>query len=306
MIETIKALYRCKLITFRGLWYLICAVRVVGINLMALLYVSHRFYPQKIAFQDDSTVIDFTTLYKQSQHLANQLASLYGVRAKQKIAVMAYNHIALAHTLFALSALGADIYLLNAEMSATQFEQLNDAYPFDLIIHDPEIKFLEKKSTLLTYHDHLPSIERLISSSLLVKVPKRRVTHFSKVVVLTSGSTGAFKMAGRSTKTKSFIKPFTALLLKLNLNQYSRLYIATPIYHGFGIATFCISILLGATSFLQRKFKAQDVSQLINENNIEVITLVPLMLSRLLNYSDSALNSLKCIITGGGRLFQKR
>lgn len=87
--------------------------------------------------------------------------------------------------------------------------------------------------------------------------------------------------------------------MKLKLNQYSSIYIATPIYHGFGMATFCIAVLLGATGFLRKKFKTEEVSQIIHEHKVEVMTLVPLMLSRLLNYDSASLTSLKCIITGG-------
>lgn len=172
MINTLKALYQCKLLSFRGVWYLICAMRGVGINLMALLYVSQRFYPQKIAFQDDSGCVDFLTLYKQSQHLADQLAALYGVKARQKVAVMAYNHIPLVHTLFALSVLGVDIYLLNAEMSASQFEQLDKKISFDLIIHDPVIDCLDKQNRLVTYHATLPSIQSLIHEPLRSHTPE--------------------------------------------------------------------------------------------------------------------------------------
>lgn len=299
MINAIKVLYQSKLLTLRGLWYLICAIRLVGINLMAVLYVSHRFYPHKMAFQDETDHIDFCTLYKQSQHLADQLATLYGVKKGQRVAVMAYNHIALVHTLFALSVLGADIYLLNAEMSATQFEQLNKKCTFNLIIHDADIDFLDEQNTLFTYHDSLPSIQLLMNSPLLVESPKRRINHFAKIIVLTSGSTGNFKVAERRTKASSFIKPFTELLIKLKLSQYNRIYIATPIYHGFGMATFCISVLLGATGFLRKKFKTPEASLLLGEHKVEVITLVPLMLSRLLKYDERKLISLKCIITGG-------
>jgi fatty-acyl-CoA synthase len=302
MIKTLKILYQCNLLTFRGIWYLICAIKVVGINLMTLLYISKRFYPQKIAFQDEKDNINFCTLYKQSQHLADQLATFYGVKAKQKIAVMAYNHIYLAHTLFALSVLGADIYLLNAQMSATQFKKLDEAYSFDLIIHDPEIKFLQKENNLLTYHDNFPSIQRLINGRLMKTTQKRKVCHFPKIIVLTSGTTGNFKIAGRSTKAKGFIIPFTALFTKLKLNQYSSIYIATPIYHGFGIATFCIAVLLGSTIFLHKKFTTQEASQLLDKHKIEVITLVPLMLGRLLKYDHTKLLSLKCIISGGSPL----
>ena len=41
---------------------------------------------------------------------------------------------------------------------------------------------------------------------------------------------------------------------------------------------------------------------MIEENNVEVITLVPLMLQRILQNKSQKINSLKCIISGGARL----
>ncbi|MCO6504458.1 MAG: AMP-binding protein [Snodgrassella sp.] len=83
-----------------------------------------------------------------------------------------------------------------------------------------------------------------------------------------------------------------------------KIYIATPIYHGFGIATLCISVLIGATIFLTRCFNIPKACQLIANNDIEVVTLVLLMLTRMMTHSKAQLNSLRCIITGGAPLHQ--
>ena len=299
MIKAIKALYTIKLFTFKGIWHLLMSFGSVGMNLMALLYIRQKLSPNQIAINENDNCITYHTLYTQSQHLAKKLAMHCDIKPHQKIAIMANNHTIMIHTLFAIARLGADIYLLNTELSVNQLQNIQDAVKFDWIIHDPQISTLTDVKSLPIDHPDQVSIYSLLNDNSLPNTSNLKVTHFNKLTVLTSGTTGRFKMAGRNSKAQNFISPFYQLLMKLNLSKYNRVYIATPIYHGFGIATLCMSVLLGATIFINKRFDAVKVCQLINKYNIEVITLVPLMLSRMMNYSTTQLRSLRCIITGG-------
>ena len=299
MIKAIKALYTIKLFTFKGIWHLLMSFGSVGMNLMALLYIRQKLSPNQIAINENDNCITYHTLYTQSQHLAKKLAMHCDIKPHQKIAIMANNHTIMIHTLFAIARLGADIYLLNTELSVNQLQNIQDAVKFDWIIHDPQISTLTNVKSLPIDHLDQVSIYSLLNDNSLPNTSNLKVTHFNKLTVLTSGTTGRFKMAGRNSKAQNFISPFYQLLMKLNLSKYNRVYIATPIYHGFGIATLCMSVLLGATIFINKRFDAVKVCQLINKYNIEVITLVPLMLSRMMNYSTTQLRSLRCIITGG-------
>ncbi|WP_334325536.1 class I adenylate-forming enzyme family protein [Gilliamella apicola] len=299
MIKAIKALYTIKLFTFKGIWHLLMSFGSVGMNLMALLYIRQKLSPNQIAINENDNCITYHTLYTQSQHLAKKLAMHCDIKPHQKIAIMANNHTIMIHTLFAIARLGADIYLLNTELSVNQLQNIQDAVKFDWIIHDPQISTLTNVKSLPIDHPEQVSIYSLLNDNSLPNTSNLKVTHFNKLTVLTSGTTGRFKMAGRNSKAQNFISPFYQLLMKLNLSKYNRVYIATPIYHGFGIATLCMSVLLGATIFINKRFDAVKVCQLINKYNIEVITLVPLMLSRMMNYSTTQLRSLRCIITGG-------
>ena len=299
MIKAIKALHTIKLFTFKGIWHLLMSFGSVGMNLMALLYIRQKLSPNQIAINENDNCITYHTLYTQSQHLAKKLAMHCDIKPHQKIAIMANNHTIMIHTLFAIARLGADIYLLNTELSVNQLQNIQDAVKFDWIIHDPQISTLTDVKSLPIDHPDQVSIYSLLNDNSLPNTSNLKVTHFNKLTVLTSGTTGRFKMAGRNSKAQNFISPFYQLLMKLNLSKYNRVYIATPIYHGFGIATLCMSVLLGATIFINKRFDAVKVCQLINKYNIEVITLVPLMLSRMMNYSTTQLRSLRCIITGG-------
>ncbi|SCB98591.1 class I adenylate-forming enzyme family protein [Gilliamella intestini] len=300
MIKSILALYKTQLLTFKGIGYLFTSIRLVGMNLMALLYIRQRLCPEQIAISQEGVCINYRTLYCQSQHLAMQLALHCGIKPHQKVAIMANNHAILVHTLFAVARLGADIYLLNTELSAAQVNDISNNVKFDCVIYDPDVTALPPiKNSLPTYHESQTSVYSLLTALPLAHQTKIKVTHFAKVTVLTSGTTGRFKMAGRSSKAQNFMRPFLQLLVKLKLSHYKKIYIATPIYHGFGIATLCMSVLLGATMFLTRRFEAKKSCQLIVDNQIEVVTLVPLMLNRMLTYSVDQLKSLSCIITGG-------
>ena len=302
MIKAIKALHTIKLFTFKGIWHLLMSFGSVGMNLMALLYIRQKLSPNQIAINENDNCITYHTLYTQSQHLAKKLAMHCDIKPHQKIAIMANNHTIMIHTLFAIARLGADIYLLNTELSVNQLQNIQDAVKFDWIIHDPQISTLTNVKSLPIDHPDQVSIYSLLNDNSLPNTSNLKVTHFNKLTVLTSGTTGRFKMAGRNSKAQNFISPFYQLLMKLNLSKYNRVYIATPIYHGFGIATLCMSVLLGATIFINKRFDAVKVCQLINKYNIEVITLVPLMLSRMMNYSTTQLRSLRCIITGGASI----
>lgn len=256
MINVILALVKTKLLTFKGIWLLLKSIPAVGMNLMALLYVRHKLCPQQIAINENGNELDYQTLYNQVQHLAKQLAAYGNIQPGQKIAMIANNHSLMIQTLFALARLGADIYLINTELSSEQLKKINQTI-------------------------------------------KLRVTHFSKITVLTSGTTQRFKLATRKSHSQNFITPFCQLLIKLKLSHYNKVYIATPIYHGFGLATLCISTLLGATIFITKRFQTPIACNMIAKYQIEVVTLVPLMLSRMINHSEQQLSSLRCIITGG-------
>lgn len=302
MINIIRALIKTKLLTFKGIWLLLKSIPTVGMNLMALLYVRQKLCPQQIAINENGNELDYQTLYNQVQHLAKQLAAYCKIQPGQKIAMMANNHSLLIQTLFALARLGADIYLINTELSSEQLKNINHNIDFDLIIYDPEVSEIASSlaiSKIATLHDNQVCISSLLKSPLLNQTIKLKVTHFSKITVLTSGTTQRFKLATRKSHAQNFITPFCQLLIKLKLSHYNKVYIATPIYHGFGLATLCFSTLLGATIFITKRFQTQIACNMIAKYQIEVVTLVPLMLSRMINHSEQQLRSLRCIITGG-------
>jgi acyl-CoA synthetase (AMP-forming)/AMP-acid ligase II len=122
------------------------------------------------------------------------------------------------------------------------------------------------------------------------------------IVVMTGGTTGQPKAASRKPSILDFLPPFVALLTQIHLDDYRSVYIATPIYHGFGVAALFMGVMLGAENYLLRRFEAGRACELIARDKIECVTLVPLMLQRMLSRDAAALTSLRCVITGGAML----
>lgn len=59
---------------------------------------------------------------------------------------------------------------------------------------------------------------------------------------------------------------------------------------------------MGANLYMRKKFNAADAFKLVEEQKIEVLTLVPLMLKRKIEYNSNHLASVQAYLTGGAPL----
>lgn len=297
----IRKLYQIGLFSPLGWWRILRAVWSEGINLMTLLRIATLLHPKCEALQDDDERLGYAALYQQSRNLCRQLRDKHGIVAGQKIAVACRNHAAMLRAMFAVSRLGAHVYLVNPEMSAEQLKNLLEKYKIHFLIYD---------NTLETFAKDLGLGERVLSEAQVNEIAKGnteghfrlRRTYSGQLVVLTGGTTGTPKAAGRKPSVFKFLAPFFALLTQVDLNRYKSVYIATPAYHGFGVASVFVSMILGAKMFFTRRFDAAKGCALIREQQIEVVTLVPVMLQRLIDSDVTALASIQRFITGGAPL----
>jgi acyl-CoA synthetase (AMP-forming)/AMP-acid ligase II len=310
MVTLIYKLYRTGLLTPVGVSHLLQAVLMEGINLMTLLRVAAQLHPDRTALTDDRDRCTYRQLWQQSQSLAVALSIDYGIGRQQKVAIACRNHAAGIKAIFALSRLGAHIVLLNPEMSFDQLQAMLERLAIDFYIYDhPEESRIpewlqqswQQRQALPTYHATVTSIDQL---SLRPHPQNRRLktVKTGNIVVMTGGTTGQPKPATRKPSILNFLPPFVALLKQVHLDRYRSLYIATPIYHGFGLASLLIAVILGAQLYVTRRFQAEQACSLIANYHIEVVTLVPLMLQRMLNHDPGALVSLQCVLSGGAAL----
>ncbi|AFL99608.1 MULTISPECIES: AMP-binding protein [Desulfitobacterium] len=306
MVRLIDVLFKIGLFSPLRLYSFASALHKYGINIMALLSFAEKAYGKKIGLVDDNETLTYKELYLQSKELSFILREKYQLRRGHKVGFICKNHASLVKAIFAVSQSGADIYLLNAEMSCSQFNNLLDQTDFHLLIYDFESSpLLEgsayKKDKLLSYHEDLPAINNLLNLSL-PENPKIKRSLTGKLVILTGGTTGNAKAAVHQPSLRNYLNPFVTLINRLKLVNYRTVYIATPIYHGYGIAVLLVFIILGKKVIIQKGFNVVKACHLIRKHQVEVVTVVPLMIYKMLKQNPEDLKSLACIVSGGAEL----
>jgi acyl-CoA synthetase (AMP-forming)/AMP-acid ligase II len=304
-MQLIKKLHSTQLLTFKALYFLFLAIFKDGINALMLLGFISKLHKNRDALHYDEETLTYPTLYAKSLKLAKQLHFKYNIHSKSRVAIITFNSSNAIISLFATSRLGANIYMLNPNLSQPQFLKLFSRMNFDFYIYDDELKSLFTQSkfkdiSLSTYGEKNSIKENLKES--FDESKKLRYFKPSMITVLTGGTTKEAKPASRSSFNFGFLYPFSELLLKANLDNYRLVYIATPIYHGFGLSAVFIATVLGAKMYVDKKFEVHTMDKNILNDKIEVVIGVPLMINRLMK-QDKHFESLKVIVSGGAMLY---
>ncbi|MEH7225586.1 AMP-binding protein [Bacillus sp. JJ1566] len=303
LIRLVYVLYKINLLSPIGLYRLFMSVMTCGINLMTLLHFAEKKFTNRIALVDDHETLTYKQLLEQSTKLAETLVEKAQLQSGMKVGILCRNHGSLVKSIFAVSRVGADLYLLNTEISKQQFNGFAERHKFDLIIYDDELSpILQNYSNqkILSYHQDMPAISNFLKSKTeQANLPR---TTKGKLVLQTSGTTGMSKDATHKPSLFHYLNPFVAFIKRLRILDYQNAYIATPIYHGYGIAVLLLFIPLGKKVVITSGFNAKTACELIRQHQIEAVTVVPLMLQKMLQTNQEYLKSLKCIASGGAKL----
>jgi len=306
MVTLLQKLYRIRLLTPAGLFYLLEAILTTGVNLMVLLRLAAKLHPKRGLFVNQREQVTYAQLWQQAETLACALQQSYGVQPQQKVAIACRNHGAAIKTIFAVARLGAHLYLLNPELSAEQLQALDARMNFALFIHDEALSSLGATTALANkalpaYHPTAASVDCLSSQASANSSPLPKVTA-GAIVVMTGGTTGQPKSVSRKPSLINYLPPFLALLTQVHLERYQSLYVATPISHGYGLAMLLIGLLLGVNLYFTERFEATQAGAFIAAHKIEALIVVPVMLQRLLKADPALLTSIQAVVTGGALL----
>ena len=261
-----------------------------GFTLLALLDAvkhSHAFV------KDDSEKISYAELYVRSLQLAHLLHKKYGISSGSRVAITGINSTALVRSLFAVSGLGADIFLLNPNQKAAYFSTLITANRIDLIIGDTGLAD-ELAGLKIPFFDHHQTIES-------IAYPPRSITKCKKgsITILTGGSTGMPRSEKRKVSAIRFIDPLVEIIDKLRLKDADTVFLSVPVFHGYGLSALLLSVFLGKSVRLTKKFDADKTRQILNEEKPDRWIIVPRMLQKVLDSGDLTSVHLKAVISGG-------
>jgi acyl-CoA synthetase (AMP-forming)/AMP-acid ligase II/uncharacterized protein YndB with AHSA1/START domain len=266
--------------------------------------------PHEIAYRDERSTYTFAELEERTNRLANAL-SKYWVTAGSRVALMCRNHGVMLEAFIACGKLGADVVLMNTGLAANQVAEVVKEHDPVLIMADDELASLTRfvptdvpRVRTWPEGNHLgPTVDDLIAGAPADKLapPKQP----GKIVVLTSGTTGAPKGARRPTPRG--LGDAAAILSRIPLRAGEKMLVAAPLFHTWGLAAMQLGMPLRASLVLQRRFDAQAALQAIEEHQCTSMFAVPIMLQRMLDLPESLrsrynTSSLRVVASSGSAL----
>ena len=304
----ISKLIKLHILTPGGLCTLLGSFFRDGISLMALLRFAAKYYPEHCALTHNSKRLNYTQFYDHATRLAKVLHRDYGLKAGMRVGVLCRNHTAMALLLPALSRLGVKMKLLNTDIATTVLKEQVERNRMDMLIGDTVMKERYNNACLpcpIRESDDL--YQEVLNNTHDIDVKLPRIMRGGEISVFTGGSSGKSKEAPRKMAALQFLPPFYAMLEQLRLDEHNSVLLALPVYHGFGLATLIMSIVMGKKVCLMSHFDAHNALEIIATEKIEVVPVVPAMLARLWQNDEAPalMRTVKCIISGGDRLDKK-
>lgn len=267
-------------------------------------------HPDRLGLIDELGELTFGEMHLRSNALARGLAGL-GVKEGDSVAVMCRNHRGFVDATIAVAKLGADILYLNTAFAGPQLVDVIAREKPAVVVHDEEFTQLLADADVAQRvigwsegadHGGVETLESLISANDQSDLTPP--TRHARIVILTSGTTGTPKGAPRK---EAGIPAAVSLLSRMPLEFGWRTHIAAPLFHTWGFAHFALSMLLGSTVVLRRRFDPEDVLRVVEENQCESLVVIPVMLQRILSLDDSVLSgysmpTLKVVASSGSAL----
>ena len=253
--------------------------------------------PHRVGLVDELGELTFLEVHRRSNALADSFRSR-GVRAGDGVAIMCRNHRGFVEASIAAAKLGADLLYLNTAFAGPQLVDVLERERPALVVHDQEFTGLlaaaRDVERVLAWVDEaddepdpdVPTLERLVAAgSTADHTPPDKP---SRIIILTSGTTGTPKGAPRS---EAGIDAAVALLSRLPLRRGWRTHVAAPLFHTWGWAHWALAMLLGSTVVLRRRFDPEDCLQTLSDERCDSLVVIPVMLQRILQLPQPKLDA---------------
>jgi acyl-CoA synthetase (AMP-forming)/AMP-acid ligase II len=263
--------------------------------------VSAARFPDAPAIIDELGTVTFAELDRRTNAIARRWKS-EGIGPGKAIAILCRNHRGFVEATLAASKTGADMLYLNTSFAGPQVAEVCRAEGPVAIAHDAEF------TDLVTEAVEGRTRYVMWPEPVATDGDERPLDPFDRpgrVIILTSGTTGTPKGAGRHHPTS--LDPAAALLDMIPLRARQRTLIAAPMFHSWGLAHFNLGLTLSTTLVLLPKFDPKRILDAIQQHRVQALIVVPVMLQRLLEARRESpvrhdLSSLRVIAASGSAL----
>ncbi len=251
--------------------------RRFGFTLAAEIRAAEARDPHKpVVIDEHRGEVSYRLLLGRAQRLAAGLAATRAVSEGDRVGLLCRNHAGFLEAMVACSILGADAVLVNTALSAPQLAAVAEQQKLRLLLHDREFAPVAAAADCERLDES--TVEALIGAT-----PAGAGFHASqagRLIVLTSGTTGAPKGARRPTPAG--FGPLTSIIDRIPLKAGGRMFIAAPIFHTWGLAALQLALAMRMTIVLQRRFEPAGTVQALDRFGCDSLFAVPVMLQRLM------------------------
>jgi fatty-acyl-CoA synthase len=265
---------------------------------------------ERVGLIDDLGELTFGQLDERSNAVANAWRER-GLRPGEGVAILVRNHRGFLDATFAAAKCGARIVLLNTDFAGPQIREVAGREGTDLLVTDDEYaEMLEgvdpPRGRFRAWTDDESAedtLEALIAATPSDAPPKPGAA--PKITILTSGTTGTPKGAPRPEPRS--LAPVGGLLSKVPFRAREVTENCAPMFHALGFAHLIMTVGLGSTLIVRRRFDPQATIDSLASNRVTAVIVVPVMLQRMLDLGPEAregrdLDALRIIFAGGSQL----
>jgi acyl-CoA synthetase (AMP-forming)/AMP-acid ligase II len=269
-------------------------------------------YPQRAALVDERGTLTFEEVHRRTNALAHELARA-GIGEQDGVAIMCRNHRGFVEATVACSKLGASALYLNTAFAGPQIADVLAREDPAAVVYDDEFTDLVRagaagRKRFVAWSEPGASVSDPLLEELIDRGSQsdlRPPAEKGRVVILTSGTTGAPK--GATRKQPDSLEPVAALFSKIPLRARETTMIAAPMFHSWGFAHFTLALPLASTLVLRRKFDPEDTLRAVAQHRASALAVVPVMLQRILDLGPETLarydvRGLKIIAVSGSAL----
>ncbi|WP_241178210.1 acyl-CoA ligase FadD12 [Mycolicibacterium nivoides] len=251
--------------------------------------------PNRPGLVDELGTLTWQQVDQQADALAAGLQALPDGEPKV-LGIMARNHRGFVLSLIAANRIGADVLLLNTSFAAPAMAEVINRESVDAVIYDEEFtdtvdRALSDRPTAARIvawtdtHAHDVTVAKLVEQHRGEE--PRRAEEKSKVILLTSGTTGTPKGAKHSGGGPEVLK---SILDRTPWHTEERVVIVAPMFHAWGFSQLAFAASMACTIVTRRKFDPEATLELVDRHRAKGLCVVPVMFDRIMELPENVLN----------------
>lgn len=236
----------------------------------------HNFENSNKKFINDLT---FGEAYERAIELAQKLSSY--VKDEERVAIYSNNSVDMALFFLALQLLEKEVLMLNTHLVDEEIKNQLESLKIQVVF---------------SYDNKFISFDEVHQSEKKdIKLAEDFNEENIAVIMNTSATTGKFKSV--PLRWKQFYSHVKASQKGLGVTKEDNWLVILPMYHISGLTILIRSLYNGTQLTILEKFHEEQVLELIETGNINMLSIVPTMLNRIVDRIEK--HKLRVVLLGG-------